>query len=687
MSGSCERNFDKYSYGYPRRDDWSDDENDDESDDESDDENDEHHSITDEEQRLIRLKIVVLPDGSKYAQDVDIEIENVLQGKESFRGEPSKEKYDDCYTTHYYRGTCLLIIPKDSQDDLLFEGVMRNPIETKKLLSSLKEDVQASKSSGSDPKLHESSQSCRARLTRFCKHIIAHYFAADKSIYEDIVLVALSVEDPSLFFLVVNNKASNKAAHISLSTYQEIGLALSSNISTPVEWLEGTAVAVKSSRMLHEMWARLSAFMKGFKENQPISDPFKDSHSKDVNSHSVDSWLYSIITTNLQVQDSKDALALAEIILGHEQCEQFLINDILPCFKGVKVKKELILVFLGSIYKSYKEDCIGKETAKALYRHIIRNLLPELFEVSDIEANNKRLKSELSKSYTCYRPWPVAQDLSEHKLSEIADHTGRCLELGLKEEVNNILSDMVRKHAVWSVEAIAIVWIPFLQRFIVLVNTLPGEELGEYSRVFGIVIENYIRRYLGVEPPRPFAPTLVKHGCGCNECNELDRFILDPLQQTGSFRYKKAIRLHLEQRILRDVKYTTQRGSPLTLCITKNAAEYAAKRAVADYRKRCDYVRRDLISIGLPALNKMLGTAGEELVDFKSVRNPLIASGAYRTPPANLPQSTNIGAPPPLTQGTSSSSSSSAKPLVECIDLTKSDADPPPASSTRLRKK
>ena len=161
-----------------------------------------------------------------------------------------------------------------------------------------------------------------------------------------------------------------------------------------------------------------------------------------------------------------------------------------------------------------------------------------------------------------------------------------------------------------------------------------------YSYVFEAVIENYIRRYLGVEPPTPKTMTPVKEGCGCVECEKLDKFLMDPQRETGHFTYKQSIRTHLEKQIGHrlDLGYETEiKGSPYTLVVHKNPTEFAAKRRVVEYRKRYDEVRSDIKSLGLSALNEMFGTAGEELIDLKSVRNKLIASGTNQTPLASIP--------------------------------------------------
>ena len=76
-------------------------------------------------------------------------------------------------------------------------------------------------------------------------------------------------------------------------------------------------------------------------------------------------------------------------------------------------------------------------------------------------------------------------------------------------------------------------------------------------------------------------------------------------------------------------------------------------------------------------MNKALGIRGEELIDFKSGKNRLIALGAARTPLREIPQSTSIGAP--------KLEKSSTKINTDFVDLTEDDAPEPMPASSRMK--
>ena len=613
----------------------------------NEDKDDEYHFIVDESNRYITLTNIVLPDGSGYAQDVDFNIKNILSD-EPFGDDPDEEDYDKGSTNHYYRQTCLLIMPHDNQDELLFESTVGDDTKAKKLLDTLKAAVLECESGGSDSVIHASPQSCQSRLERFCKHIMKDNHRYNESTYEDIINVALLLDSSSLFFMVAKKGASN----ISPSAYHTIGLALLSDVSTPSEWLRGTALAAQSLGKLHEMWERLSAFLKGYKES--IATSQSPDPAGDASLDSVNSWLYSTLKTEFQLQSLEDVSTLVEILQSHEDHEQFLLKDIVPSLKSSSVKKEFVLAFLNSIYRFQSTGQISKETAKEVHRETIRRLMPELLEIDDLEPDSKRIKytspsdEALIKCTSTHSRPPTTSVLNHSKPLKVAGFAGHCLHLGLRDEAHKVLGEVVRTCTFWSLGAFRSIWIPFLRAFLKYVSRLPAEEKSEYYYVFKEIIENYIRRYLGVEPPTPIITPLSKRGCGCPECRQLDKFILDPLQQSGYFAYKESIRDHLETRLNHEYRCKTEDyGRPFTLIVTKNQS--AAQQAVAEYKKRRDNVSSDIKSVGLSALNEMLGTDGEDLIDFQSVRNKLIASGTKRTP---LGQSINTSAPNPVTFST-----------------------------------
>ena len=83
------------------------------------------HAIEEEYSRSLVLRLVVTPDGSEVAKGLPIEEDDIVQ-EDCFARDPDDEEYEG-YTgnagasaTHYYRDSCLLILPKSRIANLLF---------------------------------------------------------------------------------------------------------------------------------------------------------------------------------------------------------------------------------------------------------------------------------------------------------------------------------------------------------------------------------------------------------------------------------------------------------------------------------------------------------------------------------------------------------------------------------------
>lgn len=90
--------------------------------------------------------------------------------------------------------------------------------------------------------------------------------------------------------------------------------------------------------------------------------------------------------------------------------------------------------------------------------------------------------------------------------------------------------------------------------------------------LFQILIGTHLRDVLG-KKSQLSKPRLRKIGCGCAECQQLDKFILNPTAETETFRLVQVRRTHLERQIAtaRDLctYETIKYGSPHGLQVTK----------------------------------------------------------------------------------------------------------------------
>jgi hypothetical protein len=119
-----------------------------------------------------------------------------------------------------------------------------------------------------------------------------------------------------------------------------------------------------------------------------------------------------------------------------------------------------------------------------------------------------------------------------------------------------------------------------------------------FGPFFRTLIEIYLRGILGSKPIHMQSWTTRKIGCGCYECNSLDKLLESSSNMEQMFRFNQPRRLHLEQRLyaVRNLVtfQTIRTGSPHGLLVKKNAGVVAG----AKWKARQDCARAFLDGIG-----------------------------------------------------------------------------------------
>ncbi|MCJ1401326.1 hypothetical protein MMC11_004538 [Xylographa trunciseda] len=616
--GACEENYRSHYY------------------DDSSEEEDAHHYIDEELERSLQLRTVALPDGVVFANNIDFEEDNILQ-EEPFGDLPDDEDYEGytgnagASTTHYYRETCLLVMPEDTRDDIFFISKLSDTQEIQRILKSLLIEVRDVKSTKLRDFSQVSPQQCQRRLERFCKIIVegTHYFGS--SVCENVIEAALLLDQPLLLTALANTGSAGMPS----SFYLKIGQALPFEVSESSRWLAAAACLARKSKGIQEIWSVLCGIASGVELSLRYA-----SKRANITLDALYTWVYSVLVNRVTVSgalESKDICLLVKISYAHQHGEKFLLGTVVPYIKRDVFKKKFVVVFLGAVYDAYKEEHIHKELVTDLHRDLLNFLGPELFKLDNSTSSSKRSKYSTPYGYGARQPDPSLSNCPKPK--DFVGLLEQCLSLELDEYYQVILQEFVQKSESIPLAAFGSIWIPILRQFLMMINNRLHEDnhRDDYRRIFSTVLNNYIFRFLGVEPPKSTMSTPLARGCGCTECRRVDLFLLDPAQEIGRFALRKSIRDHLERQFGRFHKCTTDHsGSPHTLVIAKNEAEYKAKRGAASYEERVVEARTLISSIGLPALNRLLGTTGNELVEFNSVRNKLIAAGHRRAPLAGI---------------------------------------------------
>ncbi|MCJ1286576.1 hypothetical protein MMC26_005922 [Xylographa opegraphella] len=597
ISGTCEENYRTHYY--------------DPSEEES-----RHHNIVDEEERSLQLKTIVLPNDTPFGDT------------------PDDEHYEEdmgnarATTTHYYRETCLLVMPEDCRD-VVFISMLQDEEKTQRTLKSLLNEVGEVKARKLDGSFGESPQQCQKKLERFCNIIIVSHRHLNISVYEAVVEAALLLDRPSLFAEFVKVRADS----IPSSSYAKIGLALPFAVSKATNWLANAANAARKSQSVQEMWSVLCGIVSG------VEISLRDTSKRaGITLDAVYAWLYSVLVARVTSSGplgSEDIRVLVEASHTYQHGERFLLETVVPYIKREISEKQFVVVFLRAVHGAYKEGHFRKSLVADLHRELLSYLGPDLFNFDSSTSLSRR-----NRNYTIYGYIPIELDSLLTNCPRPGDFVAlleQCLSLELDDLYGFILQEFVLRSESIPLEAFDGVWLPILRQFLLMLNArldeISAPHRDKYRHIFSTVLNNYVRRFLGVAPPKPTASIHVQRGCGCVECRAVDLILSSPGEQYDRFPRRKPIRDHLEKQFGRFYECVTQySGSPHTLVIAKNEAEYKAKCAAESYEKRAEEARKWISYIGLPALNRLLGTAGTELVEFGSVRYKLIVAGRQRAP-------------------------------------------------------
>jgi hypothetical protein len=160
--------------------------------------------------------------------------------------------------------------------------------------------------------------------------------------------------------------------------------------------------------------------------------------------------------------------------------------------------------------------------------------------------------------------------------------------------------------------------------------------------LFQILIGSYLRDLLG-KKSQHLNPRLRKIGCGCPDCLELDRFILDPMSQKTIFRFAQKRRAHLERQTASAPDLctcdTVRWGNPHGLQVTK--CPEVVEACTWDHRQKA--ARTFLSLFGTDEIiKKIMGTRYTDVVASINGARPFgatksagdAASTSKVTPPA-----------------------------------------------------
>jgi len=162
----------------------------------------------------------------------------------------------------------------------------------------------------------------------------------------------------------------------------------------------------------------------------------------------------------------------------------------------------------------------------------------------------------------------------------------------------------------------------FLWSYIPMIRDGPPVLIPPAKKLIEFLLNRVVTQMKAERPMKPQDWGRIPVGCGafaCKTCPDLDRFLLDPNNQTGYFKVAKAGRDHLAQQLRRTDCNTDvdKRAVPYTLVVNKTENAYQQSLSLWETRL-CD-LEKDLERLAGPWLQELLGGQYEALLNPKEL--------------------------------------------------------------------
>ena len=600
-----------------------------------------HHKIINEYGRNFKLSSITLLNGRECTKNLNFKESNVLQPKWYANRTPDKEDFhvgETSTATHWFRNSCLLILPLNRFEDFLLDIMARSPGQAEKLLLALVEEIEEAKPNakkrrgrkrlGIGVEMDIPVGSPQSRLQRLCKILFYNSWFS-----ESLVLAAIAMDDHALIHAI----ATCPGFVLSERVFHTIGLALPFGLTDANRWKESVVVLARKAGKVSEAWKALSAMKAGYlkglidKKNEIGVMPIVDDASIDAVTKWVD-FEYDMCLKLLPPIDHYDAQALIDTSIQLNNREEFLNRIVLPFVKRHVKLTTFALSFLHRLCTASENGSIRTEFAIDLYRTLFSSLLPELLKSIDARIQpalaqhsngHPIVQPDASKRSEIYISGPQADFSTPDQLFTLCQ---QCLRLGLEEELRIVFDELARRSDKGPTELLHAFHVPLLIALLAALTALPDEKLTRYRLPVQTIFDNYIQRYVGAKPEvREDWSDMEALGCDeCEPCKELDKFLLDPEQTTGRFAYDDATHIHLCQRLPHQM-YTSVRWvdnetsdteGAYTLVIEKRTDEAKVRHAQKVYSSRRRQALSLIQSFNRAFLSRLLGVHVDELTAF-----------------------------------------------------------------------
>ena len=293
------------------------------------------------------------------------------------------------------------------------------------------------------------------------------------------------------------------------------------------------------------------------------------------------------------------------------------------------------VTFLVLLFETERKGTIKDGVTKNIYRDVLTDLIPSFTLKMETHPSKKsRYGSHLMPRVELDEPKSCSIDANA-----VASLVDNCRNMELIKEHSVLFGQLIVVSKIVDPSAFGPFFIRLLAR-LVEPSRCNNIQLNEAvpNAFFKNVLENYLQRFVCLEPAKPRDWSQPRVGCHCSDCHQLNRFLANPTQKTGNFSMAEKRRRHLQYK-LPDTGCTHDtvcRGSPYTLVVTKTLKKWQDSHKA--WKARCVTANHSFQIIGTEALQGVLGNSYEEIVGLKAVKLASPAEANAGPPAQAAPQ-------------------------------------------------
>ncbi|KAH7209700.1 hypothetical protein DER44DRAFT_824322 [Fusarium oxysporum] len=320
-----------------------------------------------------------------------------------------------------------------------------------------------------------------------------------------------------------------------------------------------------------------------------------------------------------------DASPAVDFSLYSEHPVVFLKELVVPLFQRWPLAPGFRFKTLARVMALIDEDKLPRQEGMDLYRTMAGSLI-ESQDFASLQHPTTILKQSKKRELP---PWLTPNMWAQRRLGNAVTHNDmRDFFSGLLKastKSNNVsgqfMSKITKQLDRLSEASFQLMWLPFLRSIIPLLeNESISSSTPTYKKFFSAVKRGILDNFLGPEPRKPWTWALAGVPCDCSDCERVSAFLRHHTKMSEEYPMNKPRRNHVQQVLEKagvGCNIRTRRDtSPYPLVVTKTSRPQGVK--LEAWKKRRDQVLEEFDQIQPHHLKKLLGKECETIEQLRA---------------------------------------------------------------------